>query len=45
MNGPIGIDLCGYLIEELRNENNFSDFKEDIAKADIFIASLILLKI
>ena len=27
MNGPIGIDLSGYLIEELRNENNFEDFK------------------
>ncbi len=29
MNGPIGIDLSGYLIEELRNDSNFEDFKED----------------
>ena len=28
MNGPIGIDLSGYLIEELRNDNNFEDFKK-----------------
>ena len=27
MNGPIGIDLSGYLIEELRNENNFDYFE------------------
>ena len=26
-NGPIGIDLNGYLIEELRNDQNYSDFQ------------------
>ena len=30
MNGPIGIDLSGYLIEELRNDSNFEDFKKSI---------------
>ena len=44
MNGPIGIDLSGYLIEELRNDSNFEDFKEDISKADIFVASLIFIE-
>ncbi len=44
MNGPIGIDLSGYLIEELRNDNNFADFKADIANADIFVASLIFIE-
>ncbi len=44
MNGPIGLDLSGYLIEELRNENNYNDFKADIANADIFVASLIFIE-
>ena len=44
MNGPIGINLCGYLIEELRNENNYADFKADISNADIFVASLIIIE-
>ena len=44
INGPIGIDLSGYLIEELRNEKNFGDFKADIASADIFVASLIFIE-
>jgi len=44
MNGPIGIDLSGYLIEELRNDSNFKDFKKDIANADIFVASLIFIE-
>ena len=43
-NGPIGIDLCGYLIEELRDEKNYNDFKNDVSKADIFIASLIFIE-
>ena len=44
INGPIGIDLSGYLIEELRNDKNFEDFKVDIASADIFVASLIFIE-
>lgn len=43
-NGPIGIELNGYLIEELRAPNNYENFKEDISKADVFIASLIFIE-
>ena len=43
-NGPIGVELNGYLIEELRDSQNFEDFKVDIASADIFIASLIFIE-
>jgi len=42
--GPIGIELCGYLIEELRDENNYADFQKDIAEADVFIGSLIFIE-
>ena len=44
LKGPIGIELSGYLIEELRDENNYKDFSNDISKADIFIASLIFIE-
>ncbi len=44
LNGPIGIDLNGYLIEELRDSTNFSDFKSDISQADVFIGSLIFIE-
>ncbi len=43
-NGPIGIELNGYLIEELRSNDNYERFKEDIADADVFIASLIFIE-
>ena len=43
-NGPLGIELCGYLIEELRDENNYADFCEDVAQADVFVASLIFIE-
>ena len=33
-NGPIGIELNGYLIEELRNKDNYENFKKDIEHAD-----------
>ncbi len=42
--GPIGIALSGYLIEELRDPQNYSDFKADLAEADVFIASLIFIE-
>ena len=42
--GPIGIELNGYLIEELRDDNNYKCFVDDISKADIFIASLIFIE-
>ena len=44
LQGPIGIELNGYLIEELRDDNNYNDFVDDISKADIFIASLIFIE-
>ena len=42
--GPIGIELSGYLIEELRDENNYQDFVKDVSKADLFLASLIFIE-
>ena len=43
-NGPIGIELNGYLIEELRDKDNYNSFKTDISQADVFIASLIFIE-
>ncbi|MEY3256875.1 MAG: hypothetical protein RLZZ29_2010 [Cyanobacteriota bacterium] len=40
----IGIEISGYLIEELRNPENYEEFKRDIACANIFIASLIFIE-
>ncbi|WP_413325234.1 magnesium chelatase subunit H [Synechococcus sp. MIT S9503] len=42
--GDLGIELSGYLIEELRDDTNYEDFKQDVAKADVFIASLIFIE-
>jgi magnesium chelatase subunit H len=43
-NGPLAIDLSGYLIEELRDPVNYADFCADVAAADVFIASLIFIE-
>ncbi|MGF1490176.1 MAG: magnesium chelatase subunit H [Prochloraceae cyanobacterium] len=43
-NPDIAIEISGYLIEELRSPQNYQDFKEDIAEANIFIASLIFIE-
>ena len=43
-NGPIGIELNGYLIEELRDTANYESFKKDIENADLFVASLIFIE-
>ncbi|MEB3159496.1 MAG: magnesium chelatase subunit H, partial [Synechococcus sp.] len=43
-NGPLGIELSGYLIEELRDPNNYADFQADVAAADVFVASLIFIE-
>ncbi|QNP30007.1 magnesium chelatase subunit H [Cylindrospermopsis curvispora] len=40
----IGIEISGYLIEELRNPENYEEFKRDISSANIFIASLIFIE-
>ena len=42
--GDLGIDLCGYLIEELRDPDNYENFKQDVSEADVFIASLIFIE-
>ena len=43
-NADLGIELSGYLIEELRDESNYADFCADVAQADVFIASLIFIE-
>ncbi len=40
----LAVEISGYLIEELRDAQNYEDFKRDIAEANIFIASLIFLE-
>ncbi len=43
-NPQLAIQVSGYLIEELRDPQNFEDFKRDIAEANLFIASLIFIE-
>ncbi|MEB3332804.1 MAG: magnesium chelatase subunit H, partial [Synechococcaceae cyanobacterium] len=43
-NGALAIQLSGYLIEELRDPQNYADFCADVAEADVFIASLIFIE-
>ena len=38
------VELCGYLIEELRDQENYEQFCVDVAAADVFIASLIFIE-
>lgn len=40
----VAIEISGYLIEELRNPENYEELKRDIASANIFIASLIFIE-
>ncbi|MFP4124631.1 MAG: magnesium chelatase subunit H [Coleofasciculus sp.] len=40
----IAIEISGYLIEELRDPQNYEAFEQDIAQANIFIASLIFIE-
>ncbi|UIE39311.1 magnesium chelatase subunit H [Leptodesmis sichuanensis] len=40
----IAVEISGYLIEELRNPENYEDFQRDMAEANVFIASLIFLE-
>ncbi len=40
----LAIEISGYLIEELRDPENYEEFKRDIANANIFIASLIFIE-
>ncbi len=40
----LAIEISGYLIEELRDPENYENFKKDVAEANIFIASLIFIE-
>ncbi|HIK14464.1 MAG TPA: magnesium chelatase subunit H [Leptolyngbyaceae cyanobacterium M33_DOE_097] len=40
----LAVEISGYLIEELRDPDNYEDFKRDVAEANVFIASLIFLE-
>ena len=44
LGGDLAVDLSGYLIEELRDPENYSQFCADVAEADVFIASLIFIE-
>ncbi|AFY41064.1 magnesium chelatase subunit H [Nostoc sp. PCC 7107] len=44
-NSPdLAIEISGYLIEELRDQENYEEFQRDIQSANIFIASLIFIE-
>jgi magnesium chelatase subunit H len=43
-NPNIAVEVSGYLIEELRDNTNYEEFKKDVAEANVFIASLIFLE-
>ncbi|MEB3830518.1 magnesium chelatase subunit H [Phormidium sp. CCY1219] len=43
-NPDLAIEISGYLIEELRDEENYEALKRDIATANVFIASLIFIE-
>ncbi|BAT51694.1 magnesium chelatase [Nostoc sp. NIES-3756] len=43
-NPNLAIEISGYLIEELRDPENYEEFQRDIASANIFIASLIFIE-
>jgi magnesium chelatase subunit H len=40
----LAVEISGYLIEELRDLDNYEAFKRDISTANVFIASLIFLE-
>jgi magnesium chelatase subunit H len=43
-NPDLAIEISGYLIEELRDAENYAEFQRDMATANIFIASLIFIE-
>ncbi|BAZ48388.1 magnesium chelatase [Nostoc sp. NIES-4103] len=43
-NPNLAIEISGYLIEELRDPENYDEFKRDMESANIFIASLIFIE-
>lgn len=40
----LAVEISGYLIEELRDPENYQAFQQDVAEANIFIGSLIFLE-
>jgi magnesium chelatase subunit H len=40
----MAVECVGYLLEELRNDDAFAQFKEDVADANVFIGSLIFVQ-
>jgi magnesium chelatase subunit H len=40
----LAVEISGYLIEELRDSENYEAFQHDVSRANIFIASLIFLE-
>jgi magnesium chelatase subunit H len=43
-NPNLAIEISGYLIEELRDQQNYQEFQKDMETANIFIASLIFIE-
>jgi magnesium chelatase subunit H len=43
-NPQVAIEVSGYLIEELRDADNYAAFQRDVAAANVFIASLIFIE-
>jgi magnesium chelatase subunit H len=43
-NAEVCFELCGYLVEELRDPVNYEQFKQDCAEANIFLGSLIFIE-
>jgi magnesium chelatase subunit H len=40
----MAVECVGYLLEELRNDETFEQFKKDVAEANVFIGSLIFVQ-
>ena len=43
-NPQLAVEVSGYLIEELRDDENYAAFQKDLSEANIFIASLIFIE-
>jgi magnesium chelatase subunit H len=43
-NPKVAIEISGYLLEELRDPENYAGLQRDMASANIFIASLIFIE-
>ncbi|KAJ1633063.1 protoporphyrin IX magnesium chelatase, subunit H [Pavlovales sp. CCMP2436] len=40
----VAVECSGYLLEELRDQTNYENFKREVAEADVFIGSLIFVQ-